>query len=73
VNTFTFFIVSERSARDYTPTTYITSVSGSSEADCRARALAECASSWDTPASSLEILGVAQGDVDILEWNDEVL
>ena len=73
MNTFTVFI---REA-DGTGTTFITSVEAETIEEAKEQALDECAESWgsgDEPwdRDDLHVLGVAEGDVEILEWDDLV-
>ena len=36
------------------------------------KGLRRCSEDWNQDASTIHVLGVARGDVDILEWNDLV-
>jgi hypothetical protein len=69
MKTLTIFIQDE----SRTGTTYITSAHGNDDAsteDLKESALNECADDWDQPADTLVVVGVAAGDVEILEWDD---
>jgi hypothetical protein len=67
MNTFTVFVRES----DNTGTTYITCVDAESIDAAKSAALAECAEAWDYELYSLRVTGVAEGDVNILEWDDE--
>lgn len=56
-------------------TTYITSVIASSVEEAKALAKEECSREWSVNGSpwaieDLTVLGVARGDVEIIEWED---
>lgn len=53
-------------------TTHITSVKARKQHTAEKKALKECAQDWDEKVHNLVIIGVAEGDVTILEWNDDV-
>jgi len=53
------------------PTTYITSVEAADMDEAKRLAVEETAAAWEQDASEIRVLGVAAGDVEILEWNDE--
>lgn len=52
-------------------TIYISSDSGTSAKDAARKVLAECAQAWGMDASDIEVIGIAEGDVNILEWSDD--
>lgn len=64
--TFTVFC---RDADD-TGTTFITSVGADNIEAAKAAALKECADAWGQNIDSIRVVGVAAGDVEILEWDD---
>lgn len=68
MNTFTVFI---RDA-DNTGTTYITAVQATDVEAAKKAACAKCWADWgyDEDNEPLHVLGVAEGDVTILEWDD---
>jgi hypothetical protein len=66
--TYTVF-VQEASGRG---TTYITAVYARSVDGAKDLALAECAENWHWDVDDLRILGVAEGSVAIVEWEDLV-
>jgi hypothetical protein len=73
MKTFTVFI---REA-DGTGTTFITSVEAETIEDAKEQALDECSESWGSSGENwdrddLHVLGVAEGDIRILEWDDQV-
>lgn len=39
--------------------------------EAKRAAIAECCACWEEEPENVEILGVAAGDVTILEWNEE--
>ena len=39
--------------------------------DAKAQALAECMACWDRLVDEVTVLGVCEGDVRVLEWNEE--
>jgi hypothetical protein len=51
---------------------YITAVDAESAREAALEARAECASDWAMDESGITVVGVANGDVDIVAWNDEV-
>lgn len=53
-------------------TTYATCVKARSQIAAEAKAKRECSANWgdNYPPDSLEIVGVAEGNVKILDWND---
>jgi len=55
---------------DDTGTTFITSVEADNIDQAKKDALEECASAWEQDVTSIRVVGVAEGDVNILEWDD---
>jgi hypothetical protein len=55
-------------------TTFVTCVESDSSHGAKRIALCECSDAWgdegDYPIDSLRVVGVAEGDVEIVEWND---
>jgi len=52
-------------------TTYVTAARAESMADAVEVAMTECRSEWNQEDDyPLHVLGVARGDVEIVEWND---
>ena len=39
--------------------------------DAKSQAILECAACWDWPVDELEILGVVEGEVCVIEWNED--
>lgn len=66
--TFTVFTVDENGDH---PTTHITSVEAADIEDAKRLAIAETAEAWEQDASEIRVLGVAAGEVEILDWQDE--
>lgn len=64
--TFTVFC---RDAND-TGTTYITSVEADDIDQAKRDALEECSAAWEQDVADIRVVGVAEGDVNILEWDD---
>lgn len=52
-------------------TVWIGSVEAESSSHAAAAARAECADSWGTDESEVRVMGVARGEVDVVEWDDE--
>lgn len=52
-------------------TTWIGGTHAASARDAIIQCRAECAADWDYGEDSVRVIGVAAGDVDILEWDDE--
>lgn len=72
MQTYTVF-VTEADGRG---TTYITSVEADSVDQAKEMALQECSKEWGSGGENydrddLRILGVAEGDVNIVEWSDQ--
>lgn len=65
-NRFTVWVMEE--SRE--GTTFVTSCDAKNIQEAAEIAIDECAASWETRASGLVVIGVAQGDVRLLEWND---
>lgn len=52
-------------------TTYITSSDATNIEDAKTDALAQCMEDWDVEDEDhIVVIGVAEGDVKILEWDD---
>lgn len=67
MNTYTVFVCDADQVR----TVFITSVEAESIPAARRIALTECADAWGMHSTDeLHVLGVADGDVQILEWTD---
>lgn len=67
LNSFTVFC----RASDDRGTTYITCVEAADIESGKQLALEECALNWgQTNTDDIRILGVAEGDVNILDWDD---
>ncbi len=71
LKTYSVFI---REAND-TGTTFITSVEAADVEEAKELALTECSECWGTreepwDRDDLRVLGVAEGDVQIIEWDD---
>lgn len=64
--TFTVFV----RASNNTGTTYITTVEAADTEEAKRIGLAECQDEWGYPEDHLTVVGVAEGDVNILEWDD---
>lgn len=58
-----------------TGTTYVTDVQAPDVASAKQCAITECALNWggEYPESDLFVLGVAEGPVSLLEWDDDFL
>ena len=54
-----------------TGTTYITAVDAPDIEAAKRLGLEECAEEWGQEVDEIRVLGVAEGDVTILEWDDE--
>jgi hypothetical protein len=67
MKTFTVFIVQANGHG----TTYITGAQGRTINSAKNKALAECARDWKESKGNLRVLGVVEGDVRILEWDDD--
>jgi len=52
-------------------TQFVQAFKASSIEDAKQRALEECAACWGQDLDDLFVLGVAEGDVKVLEWNDD--
>ena len=63
------FTVFCRNAND-TGTTFITSTDADDIEQAKQNALEECAEAWDQDETTIRVVGVAEGDVTILEWDD---
>lgn len=68
MQTFTVFC---REA-DNTGTTYITAVEATDQNAAASAALAECADAWGQEQDTIRVLGIAEGNVTILEWDDNL-
>lgn len=68
MNRYTVFCMES----DRTGTTYITAIDAEGPQAAKREALAECAREWDMDADQIDVIGLAAGDVQILEWDDEV-
>ena len=55
---------------DNTGTTFISSAEAETEEEAIAAVLEECRDCWDWEGDDLHVLGVAAGDIEILEWDD---
>lgn len=64
---FTVFI----QADDRTGTMWIGSVDAEDIGVAKIKAYEACASDWGCDADDIIVVGVASGDVEILEWDDE--
>jgi hypothetical protein len=51
-------------------TTYVTTVKARTAQSAGRKALRECAGEWGWNVDSLAILGIAKGNVELIEWND---
>lgn len=63
--TWTFFVVD---AEPGASTTWIEGVTASTLEEAKVIALVRCAEAWGQPMDTLHILGVAEGEVKIVEW-----
>ena len=54
------------------PTTHITSHTATDIEQAKRLAIKETADDWDCKKSDVHVLGVAAGDIEILEWTDEI-
>lgn len=70
MNTYTVFV---REANG-TGTTYIASADATTPEEAAAKVLAMCAEDWGHgyTVDDLHVLGVALGDIQIIEWDDEL-
>jgi hypothetical protein len=66
MKTYTVFIRQS----DGRGTTFITSVEATNTGHASSLACAECAGCWKADLADLHVLGIAAGNVDILEWED---
>lgn len=66
MNTYTVFCQDA----DGTGTTYITSVTAPTIEEAKELAREKCAEDWSCSVSQVRVLGVAEGEVNILEWAD---
>lgn len=67
METYTFFFVCAHRSH---PTTYIISVTVESFEAAHLDAINECAGAWNLPVDTIHTLGIAKGDVSIIEWHD---
>lgn len=51
-------------------TMWIQSVAACSTKEASAIALDECADAWDFDTDDIRVVGIAEGDINILEWED---
>ena len=66
---YTVFVVED----DRYSTTYITAVEATDVEEAKAQGLGECAVDWGRESTEgLMVLGVLAGDVEVIEWDDEV-
>lgn len=66
MKTYTVFIRQDNNRG----TTFITAVEAPDQEIAAILALAECAECWEWDLADLHVLGIAAGNVDILEWED---
>lgn len=55
---------------DGTGTTWISAIGAPDVETAKTRARNRCAEDWDCDAEDVSVVGVAAGDVTILEWED---
>lgn len=67
MKTYTVFC---QNALEVGGTTWIAAIEADSVDEAKEEALDQCAESWCMSNSDICVLGVAEGDVNILEWND---
>lgn len=51
-------------------TTHVSAHRAATLAEATAAAIEETATDWQADIEDLEVLGIAEGDVEIVEWND---
>jgi hypothetical protein len=51
-------------------TTHVSSHSAMDPEQAKRRAIAETMADWDYPEIEVHVLGVAKGDIELIEWND---
>lgn len=68
MNTYTIWIAQE----DRRGTMFVTSQKGRTPQSAANKALRECSAEWGAgyPVSALTVVGIAKGDVELIEWND---
>lgn len=64
---FTIFVVQN----DMSGTTWIGCVEAADIGDAKSAGLHQCSIDWGCGIENICVLGVAAGDVEILEWEDE--
>jgi len=64
--TFTFWIAQANGEGTH----YVTAVTSHRLGSAKIEALNDCAEDWQCEADTLHILGVAKGDIEILEWDE---
>lgn len=67
LQSWTFFVMDEGRSG----TTWIESHAGATLEEATSTALDACAAAWDVDVNSLVVIGIALGDVQIVEWNDD--
>ena len=70
MTTITTFI---RDAYGNHPTTHVTSATAESQDEAVEKCIEECCDDWCCGTDEVVLIGVAEGTVHILEWNDELL
>lgn len=69
MNSYTVFCRQE----DGQGTTWISDVEANSLEEAKIEGLAQCSADWDWDVADIVVLGVAEGVVNILEWEDGYL
>lgn len=65
---FTLFC---RDANDQHATTFVTSLEATSVDEAKDLAAEECADAWAQEIDTIKVIGVARGDVSLVEWVDD--
>lgn len=52
-------------------TIYISSTHAATAAEAAAEVLVACAEAWSMEAEEIDVIGIIEGDVNVLEWSDE--